>query len=505
MTDRAALLRGVVADPTDDLVRHVFADWLEEHDEADLAEFIRKQLQLSEMDPWDEGYTSLDVRCRQLRRAHPEWVNAPETFTSKVERFCGQRDEPFERGFLARVKLTPTQLAKQRKLFAEHPITRVQFSLDGRTGTSWLKQPALTRLTGVELSLVRDLAGLADMLRCLERVQPLDHFGLLGCVAEDSSMEAVFASPAVAGVRSLWIGGTRLSATAERTFAAAKWPNLRRLVRLWITTLEWLRAPWVKQLRELRVADTEPNLNPTERRLLSDILPETDIQRLDLGWWELDEPGGRALGEAITRSRVRSLALAQTHTRATVARELLTPEVLACLRALYLSWANLDAATVGRLAGTGLRVCALDHMNSDALRGLEAKPGFPDLEDLRLGIVATQATPSAGDALRAALEVGSLPRLTSLSIYETTPHRRIGLGDTIARAVASSPAASSLRSLQLGEGISQAGVLALVNSPHLAQLQVLDVRVPLQDAESERLLVERFGSGTNFGIVSIEF
>lgn len=43
MTDREALLRAVIANPLDDTPRLVMADWLDEHGEAELAEFIRLQ------------------------------------------------------------------------------------------------------------------------------------------------------------------------------------------------------------------------------------------------------------------------------------------------------------------------------------------------------------------------------------------------------------------------------------------------------------------------------
>lgn len=48
MTDREALLSAVIATPKDDLPRLVFADWLEENGEAERAEFIRVQCQISE-------------------------------------------------------------------------------------------------------------------------------------------------------------------------------------------------------------------------------------------------------------------------------------------------------------------------------------------------------------------------------------------------------------------------------------------------------------------------
>ena len=45
MTDRAALIRAVLASPDDDTPRLVFADWLDDHGEARLAAFIRDQIE----------------------------------------------------------------------------------------------------------------------------------------------------------------------------------------------------------------------------------------------------------------------------------------------------------------------------------------------------------------------------------------------------------------------------------------------------------------------------
>src|SRR4051812_48918640 len=43
MTDRAAFLAAIAANPDDDLPRLVFADWLDEHGDADRAAFVRLQ------------------------------------------------------------------------------------------------------------------------------------------------------------------------------------------------------------------------------------------------------------------------------------------------------------------------------------------------------------------------------------------------------------------------------------------------------------------------------
>ncbi len=45
--ERERFLRAILADPEDDFVRLVFADWLDEHGEVELGEFIRVQIELA--------------------------------------------------------------------------------------------------------------------------------------------------------------------------------------------------------------------------------------------------------------------------------------------------------------------------------------------------------------------------------------------------------------------------------------------------------------------------
>src|SRR5687767_4492465 len=44
-----ALLRAIIADPDDTTLRLAYADWLEEHDEAERAEFVRVQCRLANL------------------------------------------------------------------------------------------------------------------------------------------------------------------------------------------------------------------------------------------------------------------------------------------------------------------------------------------------------------------------------------------------------------------------------------------------------------------------
>ena len=49
MTTPEAFIADIIAHPDDDSVRLIYADWLEEHDEPDRAEFIRVQIELAEL------------------------------------------------------------------------------------------------------------------------------------------------------------------------------------------------------------------------------------------------------------------------------------------------------------------------------------------------------------------------------------------------------------------------------------------------------------------------
>lgn len=68
MTDWRALLNGVLAAPDDDLARLVYADWLEEHGEADRARFIREQIALANF-KMKRGDETQDVWERSLAAA----------------------------------------------------------------------------------------------------------------------------------------------------------------------------------------------------------------------------------------------------------------------------------------------------------------------------------------------------------------------------------------------------------------------------------------------------
>jgi uncharacterized protein (TIGR02996 family) len=125
--DEPALLRAIIADPADDTVRLAYADWLDEHDEADRAEFIRVQIELARLPDADPRRSSLTareealfngLRLGRLRREAP----------AELAPYVGQQCIDYRRGFLACVSFglsseTVTEFrAAAPSLFAHAPV-----------------------------------------------------------------------------------------------------------------------------------------------------------------------------------------------------------------------------------------------------------------------------------------------------------------------------------------------------------------------------------------------
>src|SRR5262245_6221461 len=94
MSEEDAILAAIYANPDDDTPRLVFADWLDEHDQPERAEFIRVQVDLAARSRWGDGQERNRERENELLSAHrAAW--AAELGALDLEKF----DVQFERGF----------------------------------------------------------------------------------------------------------------------------------------------------------------------------------------------------------------------------------------------------------------------------------------------------------------------------------------------------------------------------------------------------------------------
>jgi uncharacterized protein (TIGR02996 family) len=115
MSDRAALLRTILANPADDAPRLIYADWCDENGEGGRAAFIRLQI-------------------RRAREGTPGGGLCPKEEALLEAGFrAGWNDFPawlgewwWARGFVERVRLPAADwLAHADALLAEHPVTNV--------------------------------------------------------------------------------------------------------------------------------------------------------------------------------------------------------------------------------------------------------------------------------------------------------------------------------------------------------------------------------------------
>src|SRR5688572_30204356 len=105
MKTEDAILANICDYPDDDALRLIYADWLEEHDQPERAEFIRAQIELSRLSKDDPRWDTLEDRSWALEQAHRnEWLHPLRAFLNNAEseaiEYCG-----FERGFVGRLPL----------------------------------------------------------------------------------------------------------------------------------------------------------------------------------------------------------------------------------------------------------------------------------------------------------------------------------------------------------------------------------------------------------------
>ncbi len=147
-------LRAIREAPEDDTPRLVYADWLDEHDQPERAEFIRAQIQATRLLPHSRRRTALLRRARELLAVHGEgWLqNLPKWARRRCE---------FQRGFVTHVTCTALQFIKHGEaLMRAAPVRSLQiYRGEGRI-IALAESPHLAGLTA--LNLRYNAAGDAD-------------------------------------------------------------------------------------------------------------------------------------------------------------------------------------------------------------------------------------------------------------------------------------------------------------------------------------------------------
>lgn len=122
MDHEDAFVQAVVEDPDDDAPRLVFADWLDDHGEADRAALIRTQCALAKIDQHDPRRSELERREDDLLAEHgAKWVKAEVPLAFR-------RANRFRRGFAEHTSGKAETFVARRTHLAALPASSVRLA-----------------------------------------------------------------------------------------------------------------------------------------------------------------------------------------------------------------------------------------------------------------------------------------------------------------------------------------------------------------------------------------
>ncbi len=542
MTLQDAFLQTILLNPEDDTPRLIFADWLDDHDQPERAEFIRAQIELVSLPKGCPRWETLTERETYLLAEHGADWRAPL-------RALGVTKAEFRRGVVEAVQIKDApSMAQVRGVLEAAPVRSL-------------------RLCKMEAGIVEELARMPEAARLRDLyVHSWRRIGPRGA-------RAVAESPHFTGLTTLAImqGGIEL----EGTLALATSPNLRSLSELTLhccdlrddSAFALAESPLLPQLRVLNLGwnqleipgvsalvaspscsglerlDLEDNSlsGPEAARRIAEAPHLSRLKDLNLGQCRLGVEGAAALaaashlasleklvlqscglGDEGVRVLAQSSHLAGLHelwlchngiTAAGIAAlgeatfwpglcrlslndDGITDEGIEALReapaltSLDLWYANVGPEGFGALARKllprleELHLCHLPMMADEGLERLLAGPGLPSLKCLRVS--ESSLTTSGAAALARSPRLAGL---TTLSLMDEP------IGSEGTRLLASSPNVAGLRELSLcGCGVGDEGAKALAESPHLGRLRELVLYRNGIDLNGwGRALRERFG------------
>jgi uncharacterized protein (TIGR02996 family) len=479
MTHNEAFHLAILEEPEQDAPRLIYADWLEEHGQADRADFIRTQCRLATLAPGDEPWADLELHCRDLLARHwRDWL-PPEVPRCAV-------GWTFRRGFVEAIDIEPNHFVVQAgELLRAAPIQHVRFILPpGRN------QP---------------ISAFADLLACPEigRLRGLD---LAAFQLTDEQVCQLAAIPALANLGFLKLNSSGLNARALRALTGSPLRQALRHLELGEQTM----APRLDGNRALRLLAGSPHLagltgfkmpatNATDEALeaLAGSPHLTHLADLDLSHsWRLSSDGVQALANSENFARLGRLDLSGMRLGYTGVHDLTASPHLANLHALYLHDTDLNQADL-RILRAAPRLAELTALGlgSNPLTAWDLAELLRALQGGRLADLALPRVALGRSAWQALADWPGLARLTHLDLSETgldlaglqvllaSPHwqrlttlrlARNSLGDDGARLLAESPALTRLAALDLTDcDLGADGLAALASSPHLRRLEEL--------------------------------
>ena len=448
MNDEGAFLAAIIAQPDDDTVRLVFADWLQEHGQPERAEFIRLQIRESHVPPGSaEGQRLSNKATGLFRKNEKSWL---ADFPAGLGLYVSETH--FERGFFKKLHTTAAKFSKiPKRLWAKHPIQELELYAARGKLDRVLALPQLNRIREIILSASSfDKGLLASDLNALEICPNLTGVRSLRLITQVGNplVVALARCPSLRGLECLILSDDNLDHEGMTVLAKVGADNLRRLKRLKLNSRRisagmaevLARAPALAELEELSILRGDGD---------------------DAG--RIGSAGAAALARSPHLTKLPELLLEHQGIGPEGARALAETRHLTGLRKLWLGGNPLNAAGV---------------------RALVRGP-WTELTELRLNSCELE-----DDSAEALAESG---RLTALTVLDLAFNR---IGSAGAVALSRATWLKGLVGLILTENpIGDEGASALCEGTTLENLQML--RVPSPHGEFSpavmKALEKRFG------------
>jgi len=221
MTDAAALLAAMAADPADDTVRLAYADFLDENGDTDRAEFVRVQCELARGKPGDPAKHALVAR-------HVDFLsNYVPAWRAELPRLDGIEWGDFSRGLVEEVQAaSEVAIVKHAKAIFAQPAVHVIRLARLADGRRLAKLPELARVRALRLVSARAQDAVLRDLLASPHLSNLIMLDLHGNLAGDDTA-ADIADGRFPALAELWLGSNRVGNAGARALAVS--PHLSEL------------------------------------------------------------------------------------------------------------------------------------------------------------------------------------------------------------------------------------------------------------------------------------